>query len=190
MFSTAATGGLCSQISSWKLDSSCTTISSAAILCRSASSGRPILPPTQVVRPSTCPMTPVRAVVVVLPAEPVIPITAVGLRRINSCESLVTSGHAAAPLATKGASAGTLPLIATTSAISNKRIGCSPNTYSICKSASSAISACKSAAGRKSETVTCAPTPTAKRASALPCRANPKINSRLPCNGSMFFIHP
>ncbi len=147
--------------------------------------GRPILPPTQVRRPLIWAITPVRAVVVVLPAEPVMPMTAAGERRVNSNESFVIWIPRFWAAWTRGASAGTPPLTARMSVLSNKLIGCSPKTNSIFRWASSFKSGPNFSAGRKSETTTSAPTPAANSARALPCRASPRMTSFLPVNSSI-----
>jgi len=145
-----------------------------------------MLPPTHVRRVEAFPIAPTRAVVVVLPAEPVIPITLAGHRFKNSCESLVMGMFRSRAACTNGASAGTPPLIASKSTPSNKLNGCEPNTKLISRSAKPLISACNIAAGRKSEIVTVAPSCTAKRARAVPCRANPRMRR---CFPFILFVH-
>ncbi len=59
------------MVSSWKLETSVTMqVSSSASFAR-AEEGRPMLPTTSVLRPAALKISPVRAVVVVLPLVPV-----------------------------------------------------------------------------------------------------------------------
>ncbi len=82
--------GLTVISSNWKLESSITAQSSGPIRSRSAISGLPMLPPTQVRRPAARHISPTSATVVVLPAEPVMPMTGAGHRSRNSCASLLS----------------------------------------------------------------------------------------------------
>ena len=185
MFKMAAMAGLRVHNSSWKLESSCTTKSPGCIWGKSPMSGRPILPPTQLLRPATRPIWPVSEVVVVLPADPVMPITAVGVRRKNSCGSLVTQMPRARAASAKGMSAGTPGLNTNTSASSKRVIGCSPNTKSMSKPSNSTRLANKRSRGRASETTTCAPSAAANWANALPSRARPMMMIFLPVQFSI-----
>ncbi len=176
------------QISSWKLDSSMRIRSPADISARSMSGGRPMLPPIQVRRPDFWPMQPRSEVVVVLPAEPVMPTRGAGARRANSSESLVRGMPRRCASTTSGASMATPPLRASTSQSSSSVGGCSPRTKrsrSAGKSANEARAAASAVAGRMSDRVTYAPAPTAKRARDIPWRAMPRITSRLPFRASM-----
>ena len=85
--------------------------------------GLPMFPPTQVVNPAARHISPASAVVVVFPAEPVIPTTGAGQRSRKSCASLLRGMPRCCAATTMGASSGTPPLRHTRSAPSNRLSG-------------------------------------------------------------------
>jgi len=182
--STAATVGLAVISSSWKLLSSITTISSGAMRGRTSSSTSPMLPPTWVVRPDARHIAPASAVVVVLPALPVMPSTGAGHRSRNNWASLVTATPRRKASCTIGSVGGTPPLTHSTSQSSSSSRGCPPSANCTGVPANSATLAASASALRVSDSVTRAPRVGSQRPSALPWRAIPNTTTCFPASGS------
>ena len=102
---------------------------------------------------------PTRLVVVVFPAEPVMPIVRQGQASKNICESFESGMPRRRASTTSGRLSGTPPEGQTRSAAANISSGCPPQTHLICFSnrASEARSADNCSAGRWSFKITCAP---------------------------------
>ncbi len=176
IFNTAATWGEQEISSSWKLDSSSTTRSSGSIWSSFSSNGLPMLPPTHTwrgARTHALNILPTRVVVVVLPAEPVIPITGQVTFSKKSCESFVKGMHRRRASTNKGMSSGTPPETHTRSIPSSAWMGCPPVNHSTLKSRNALFSVLSCASPRWSFSTTRAPFPARKRARAKPCRAAP-----------------
>ena len=87
---------------SWKLESSTTATSVAAMASTTGSNARPRLPPRCTVYPAASNIFAMSVVVVVLPSEPVTATILQGQSRKNSSISLVTSAPASRAATSSG----------------------------------------------------------------------------------------
>ena len=160
MLRTAAICGERVICSSWKLEISRTTRSAGWISSRRSTSGMPMFPPTQALRgdfTAACAIRPTSVVVVVFPAEPVMPITGPGTASMKICVSFVRASPRRSASCTIGRVSGMPPERQTRSAVSSRRKECSPNTQLIERSAFAARTAAIWETLRWSFKVTCAP---------------------------------
>ncbi len=138
-----------------------------------------MLPPTSVGSPAFLSSSPIRVVVVVLPFDPVIPMSRPLRKRAASSISLMISTPAAAAFRNGSSASGTPGLATIRSAFSNNSVGCEPATTStpLPRSAAATLS---SLSGFASFTVTRAPRASRKSAAASPLRAAPTTRTFLP----------
>src|SRR5215211_1773992 len=133
-------------------------------------------------------MLPTRVVVVVLPAEPVMPIVLQGTTSMKICESFERGMPRLTASATMDNVSGTPPERQSTSVESSNSSGCPPSAHVIGYSASESRATRKSASVRMSLKVTRAPCKESQRAKAKPCRAAPSIKTRV--SVQFVFISP
>ncbi len=122
-----------------------------------------------------------QVVVVVLPAEPVMPIVLQGTASMKICVSLESGIPRLTAASTIGRASGTPPEMHKTIGLIEQFEGMAPNQpigWALRVKASNA--GASSASDRLSLKVTCAPCRVNQRAKARPCRAAPKISTRLP----------
>ena len=107
--------------SSWKLESSATTVASAATSPGMAASAWPTLPPTATGSPASRKMAPVSSVVVVLPLVPVMPTTGLGRKRQANSTSLHSGTPRRRASCTAALASGTPGLLTSRSASSGQQ---------------------------------------------------------------------
>src|SRR5581483_9909668 len=161
--------------SSWKLESSQTTLTPGAIASATVVRGRPTLPATSTSRPAARKIAPRSSVVVVLPFVPVTPTTGLpGSRRYPSSTSLHTGTPRARAAAASGDSAGTPGLFTTSSTPSSSASSSDPARTSTPASASLPVST----SAERSAATTWTPRRASASAAACPDRASPSTSTR------------
>src|SRR6185295_18792816 len=140
----------------------------------------PMLPPTITCAPAAFINSPVSAVVVVLPFEPVMPITRPRRKRPANSGSLMISTARPRAISSCGKSAGTPGLRTIKSALANNSSGWPPSARRTPTARNSAASPASCDSSFRSLAVTRAPRAASRRATATPLRAMPTTRMFFP----------
>ena len=167
-------------LSSWKLETSRTDQVSGVLSSMSPTTGTPMLPPTRVGRPASLRISPSRAVVVVLPLEPVMATTLPLRKRAASSSSPMTGRPKLLTWTSSGVSRGTPGLTTIRSCRRKVSRPWPPASTMMPSSRSAGMSLASASALRTSETVTCAPLRRRNRAAARPDFPSPTTRTFLP----------
>ena len=182
-----ATCGLCPSVSSWKLDSSRTTMSSGVRVSTSWMTACPMFPPTSTRRRPSDSTRSTSVVVVVFPFVPVTPTIGAGQRRKKSAISVSTGILRLSARRIVG-ERGRMPGMTKTKSGSASAMSSldGPSTSVAGTSPSRSMPSRSSSRGMRSAIVTCAPFATRKRARpavVLPL-PSPTMVTRRPRNSS------